>query len=52
MTFVWLSRIGTAYWFLYFLVITPVLGIVEKTRPVPDTISSPVLSGMATVEKA
>ncbi|MEI7931538.1 MAG: cytochrome b N-terminal domain-containing protein [Alphaproteobacteria bacterium] len=52
LTFVCLSRIGTLYWFAYFLFITPVLGIVEKTRPVPDTISSPVLSGAATVEKA
>ena len=52
LTFVWLSRIGTAYWFAYFVIIMPLLGIVEKTRPVPDTISSPVLSGAATVEKA
>ena len=32
------------YYYAYFLVVLPVLGFVEKARPVPDTISSPVLS--------
>ena len=39
----WLSRITGFYYFLYFLVITPVLGFVEKPRPVPDSLYTPVL---------
>ena len=48
LTFVWLSRIATVYYFAFFLVILPLLGVVEKPLPVPDTISSPVLSHPAT----
>jgi ubiquinol-cytochrome c reductase cytochrome b/c1 subunit len=44
-SFVWLSRFATLYYFAYFLVITPALGLTEKPRPVPETISSPVLPG-------
>jgi len=43
LTWVWLSRIATAYYFGFFFILL-VLGIVEKPLPVPDTISSPVLS--------
>ena len=43
-SFVWLSRIATLYYFAYFLVIMPVLGLTEKTLPVPDTIAAPALS--------
>jgi ubiquinol-cytochrome c reductase cytochrome b subunit len=43
LNWVWLSRFATAYYFLYFLVIIPALGLFEKTLPLPDTISSPVL---------
>ena len=43
-SFVWLSRVAAAYYFLYFLVITPVLGLVEKTAPVPETIATPALT--------
>ena len=41
-SFVWLSRIVTLYYFLYFLVITPMLGLTETPLPVPETIASPV----------
>lgn len=34
------SLLGAIYWFAYFLVILPVLGIVEKTKPVPETIEA------------
>jgi len=44
-TVVWLSRILSAYYFAYFLLVLPILGLVEKPLPVPDSISSPVLSG-------
>jgi quinol-cytochrome oxidoreductase complex cytochrome b subunit len=44
-SFVWLSRVAVLYYFGYFILITPLLGILEKPLPVPDTISSPVLPG-------
>ncbi|MFV0473868.1 MAG: cytochrome b [Pikeienuella sp.] len=35
-----LSLIATVYWFGYFLVILPILGITEKPRPLPATIEA------------
>ncbi|MEM8754244.1 MAG: cytochrome b N-terminal domain-containing protein, partial [Pseudomonadota bacterium] len=35
-----ISLIGTVYWFAYFLVILPVLGITEKPLPQPATIEA------------
>ena len=44
-TYVWLSRLGTLYYFAFFWVLLPfVLPMTEKTLPVPDSISTPVLS--------
>jgi len=43
-SFVWLSRFGALYYFGYFLVIIPVLGLTETPLPVPESISAPVLS--------
>ena len=40
----WLSRVGALYYFAYFWVITPVLGLTETPLPAPESISSPVLS--------
>ncbi len=34
----WISLIASAYWFAYFLVILPLLGVIEKPIPRPDTI--------------
>jgi quinol-cytochrome oxidoreductase complex cytochrome b subunit len=48
-SYVWLSRLGTFYYFVYFLLITPILGMTEKPLPVPESISTPVLSHPATV---
>lgn len=42
-SYVWLSRFATLYYFAYFVVVMPVLGLIEKPRAVPETISSPVL---------
>ncbi len=39
------GRIATAYYFLHFLVILPLLGIFERPRPLPTSISEPVLGG-------
>jgi len=38
----WLSQILAAYYFLYFLAILPVLGIVEKPKPRPASIAESV----------
>ena len=41
------SRILTFYYFVYFLVILPLLGIFEKTKPLPNSISESVLGAKA-----
>lgn len=41
---VWLSRLLTAYYFAYFLLITPLVGLRETPQPVPDSIGTPVLA--------
>lgn len=35
-----IALIGTAYWFAYFLVILPILGVIEKPLPQPETIEA------------
>ncbi len=39
-----LSRLATAYYFLHFLLVLPILGFVEKTRILPTSISKSVLA--------
>ncbi len=39
------ARIATAYYFLHFLVILPILGAKEKTLDVPLSLTEPVLGG-------
>ena len=34
----WIGLIGTYYWFAYFLIILPLLGVIEKPLPQPATI--------------
>ncbi|MGA0533358.1 cytochrome b [Hansschlegelia sp. KR7-227] len=41
--YVILSRLATAYYFIHFLVILPLLGRFEKTRPLPASIADSVL---------
>ena len=41
--FILIGRIATVYYFLHFIVIIPLLGIFEKPKPVPVSISQPVL---------
>ena len=33
-----LSRIGTGYWFAYFLILAPIVGWLEKPHLIPDAI--------------
>ncbi len=44
-SYLWLTRLFTAYYFVFFLVLMPWLGLKETPRPVPLSISEPVLSG-------
>ena len=46
-----LSRIATAYYFIHFLVLLPLLGRYEKTDPLPTSISDPVLSKPGLMDK-
>ena len=39
------GRIATIYYFLHFLVILPLLARLERPKPLPASISQPVLSG-------
>ena len=43
-SYLWVSRVAALYYFAYFLVITPMLGLRETPLPAPESISSPVLS--------
>jgi ubiquinol-cytochrome c reductase cytochrome b subunit len=43
-SWVWVSRVCALYYFAYFLIITPILGLRETPLPVPESISTPVLS--------
>ena len=45
-----IARLGTAYYFAHFLIILPLLSKIEKTDPLPLSISDPVLTGMAKPE--
>ena len=40
-----IARVATAYYFLHFLVILPILGLKERTLPIPLSITEPVLGG-------
>jgi ubiquinol-cytochrome c reductase cytochrome b subunit len=39
-----IGRVATMYYFLHFLVILPIIGKLEKPLPLPESISTPVLS--------
>jgi ubiquinol-cytochrome c reductase cytochrome b/c1 subunit len=45
--YVVLSRILTVYYFAHFIIILPLLGIFEKTKPLPNSISESVLGSKA-----
>jgi ubiquinol-cytochrome c reductase cytochrome b subunit len=46
------ARILTAYYFLHFLVILPLIGLLEKPKPLPSSISESVLAGKSRRLKA
>ena len=45
--YVMISQLATMYYFAHFLIILPLLSMVEKTRPLPNSISESVLHGEA-----
>ena len=45
--YVILARIFTVYYFAFFLIVMPLLGIFEKTKPLPNSISDSVLGTKA-----
>lgn len=44
-SYLWLTRFTTLYYFAFFLVIMPWVGLRETPLPIPATISDPVLTG-------
>ena len=48
--YLFVARVGTLYYFAHFLVILPLLSRIEKTQPLPLSITEPVLTGMPKVE--
>ena len=42
--YILIGRIATFYYFIHFLIIMPLLGYFEKTKPLPTSISKPVLA--------
>jgi ubiquinol-cytochrome c reductase cytochrome b subunit len=40
-----MGQIATAYYFAHFLLVMPILGKLERTRPLPESISQSVLGG-------
>jgi len=40
---VWIARLATAYYFVHFWIVLPVVGFLEKPLPLPDSIAKPVL---------
>jgi ubiquinol-cytochrome c reductase cytochrome b subunit len=43
--YVMISQIATAYYFIHFLIVLPLLSMFEKTLPLPNSISESVLHG-------
>ena len=42
-----IARVATAYYFIHFLVILPLLGKKERTLEIPLSITEPVLGGLS-----
>ncbi len=41
---VWFARLGTAYYFMFFLLLMPFVPLFERPKPLPDGIAKPVLA--------
>ena len=49
--YLFLARVATIYYFLHFIVILPALSFFEKTDPLPQSISDPVLDKPGMLDK-
>jgi len=49
--FVTIGQVATIYYFAHFLVLLPLLGMFEKTRPLPESIAASVTSASVTSSK-
>ena len=47
MSFKWVSRIATGYYFGFFCLILPFMGWFEKTKPLPESITQAINDGVA-----
>ena len=50
-TYLWLTRVLTLYYFAFFLVLMPLVGLKETPLPIPASISEPVLPGVENEQK-
>ena len=46
-TTTFIGRVLTAWYFFHFLVLTPVIGLIEKPRPLPESVTAAVLAKSA-----
>jgi len=44
---VWVARFGTAYYYAFFWLVMPIVGIIETPKPLPDSIAKSVLGASA-----
>lgn len=51
-SYLWLTRLLTLYYFVFFVVLMPLVGLKETPLPVPASISEPVLPGVEHEQKA
>jgi ubiquinol-cytochrome c reductase cytochrome b subunit len=47
-----MAQLGTGYYFFFFLILLPLLGKLERPRPLPRSISEPVLESTPTTSPA
>jgi ubiquinol-cytochrome c reductase cytochrome b subunit len=40
---VWIARLGTAYYYIFFWLLMPLVGLIETPKPIPDSIAKPAL---------
>jgi quinol-cytochrome oxidoreductase complex cytochrome b subunit len=49
---IWVARLGTIYYFAFFFPILPIVGLIERPLPLPDSIARAVLGPRAAVATA
>ena len=49
---IWVARLGTIYYYAYFWLVLPIIGLVETPLPLPDSIARSVLGSRAAMAPA